>query len=97
MAFILTYLDYIFRVSWVATDLEIDMQFGYIRYQSFVIPLVYLCQNHDLKWNIYIYIYIYMYIYSVHYIETEKIVHALTQGGLVKPYGDIDLGQHWLR
>ena len=53
---------------------------------------------HSFQW--YSFIYIYMTPFSIHG-DTQKVLHTadytLTHCGLVMPYGDTDLDQHWFR
>ena len=42
------------------------------------------------------YVCMYVCIYIYIYIHTHTAANVLTHYGIVMPYGDIDLGQHWL-
>ena len=48
------------------------------------------------KWSCQIWLYIVLSPYSIH-IYKDKVLHNYTHCHLMVPYGDTELGQHWLR
>ena len=55
-----------------------------------------LLENND-KWHALIHIGSAHFAYISLLLHKEKCKDQLTRCGLVTPYGDRDLGQHWLR